>query len=108
MSRGNSISYYNSIRPKVIIQISICKRAVCCSTLYFFLFRFFVASNKFKGAKKKILKEKFVVDFLNSLFAQGERNFTGSFPNYSCKLNSTSEERFIKVILTHLRGRYGI
>ena len=35
--------------------------------------------------------------FLTRLFVQGERNFTWSFTNYSCKLNSTSEEKFIKV-----------
>lgn len=108
MSSENSVSYYNSICPKVIIQISICKRAVCCSTLYFFLFCFFVASNKFQDAKKKILKEKFAVDFLNKIVCLGRRKFHWFFPNYSCKLNSTSEEKFMKVILTHLRGRYGI
>lgn len=59
----------------VIIQISICKRAVCCSTLYFFLFCYFAASNKFKGTKKKILKEKFAADFLNKIVCLGRGKF---------------------------------
>lgn len=69
MPYGNSISHYNSICPKVIIQISICKIAVHCSTLYFFLFCFFVTSNTFSVyiGKKKTLTQKFAVDFLNKI-----------------------------------------